>query len=115
MQLQSRRVRRLSALALVALLVAGCGGSESSEERPQRSQSSLACDHFRNVLRDAGDGVLTEPELRTKLKEVEGNANIASPAVQNAARQLLAAATSGTSQQVQDAAAQMLTACKASS
>lgn len=108
MQLQSLQVRRLSALALVALLFAGC--EESGE--PVRNQSSLACDHFRNVLQDASDGVLTGPELRAKLKEVEGNANIATPGVQSAARQLLAAATGGSSAEVQGAAAQMLAACK---
>jgi hypothetical protein len=79
---------------------------------PAATNSSVACTHFRNVLGDAD--VLSDAELREKLKEVEGNASIASPAVQAAARQLLAAVTSGTSGDVQAAATQMVTACAVS-
>lgn len=59
----------------------------------QKRQSSLACDHFRNIMRDFGDGIMTTAELRTKIREVEGNANIATVEVQTSSRRALAAVT----------------------
>lgn len=58
--------------------------------------SSLACDHFRNVASDASDGLLTDTELREKLKEVQGNAIIATQEVQGAAKAMLRAFTQRT-------------------
>ncbi len=76
-----------------------------------REESSLACDHFRNIMGDVRDGLLTDAELRDKLKEVHDDAVIGTDAVQLASTHLLAAATSGSG--VLDAAAEMSTACKA--
>jgi hypothetical protein len=81
-------------------------------ETEPRDQSALACDHFRNVMVDVGDGVLSGAELRAKLAEVEGNAAIARPSVQAASRSLLAAVTTGTPDDAKTAAAEMYAACR---
>jgi hypothetical protein len=78
----------LVAIASIGLVAVGCSESKSD-------QSSLACDHFRNVAYDAGHGLLTIPELRNKVKEVYDDAIIATPEVQVAARNMLASVTSG--------------------
>ena len=98
---------RIGCLVLALCLLGAC----SSDSEPTGDQSSLACNHFRNVLGDVQDGVLTDTELREKLKEVESNASIASPGVQTAARQLLAAATSGSSEEISAAGGKLLAAC----
>jgi uncharacterized lipoprotein YajG len=114
------------------LLLTGCGDSEPSETAtptipqepvatipeettvttpPRDRSSSLACDHFRNVLGDAD--ILTSQELRVKLQEVESNANIATPAVQRSARDLLVAATAGDAEGVTRAVVELSDACSA--
>lgn len=104
-------------LVLVFVLLIG-GGWAYNEitgvESEPRDRSALACDHFRHVLDDASDGVLSDAELRTKLQEVEDDASIASPSVQAAARSLLAAVTSGTGEDISGAASALLDACQAS-
>jgi hypothetical protein len=85
----------------------GDGGGGSDDD------SSLACDHFRNVASDAAEGLYTEAELREKLKEVEGNAIIATPAVQRAATDMLSAITQGQSQRFERAIGDMSAACSA--
>ena len=57
--------------------------------------SSLARDHFRNVMGDGSKGILTDEELRGKLQEVNDNAIIGTAEVQAAATNV-AAATTGT-------------------
>lgn len=111
-----KRGANIGCLALLGVigLIAMCSAltsDEDDEPTPSRNQSALACDHFRNVLDDVG--VLSVAELREKLKEVHGNASIATPAVRSAARDLLAAATTGTSSEVQQAARDMSAACRA--
>jgi hypothetical protein len=55
-----------------------------------------ACAHYRNVTRDAVDGILTDAEVREKLKEVDSSAQVSDvAAVRRAARELLRTATSG--------------------
>jgi hypothetical protein len=100
-------------LAFVVLIGGGFLYNEITgvETEPSRDRSSLACDHFRNVLGDAD--VLTPQELRVKLQEVEGNANIATPAVQRSARALLVAATAGNTEGVTQAAGDLSAACRA--
>jgi len=112
-------MRRLFWLAIVAVLLSGCSESEplNKEERAEnraerrRDESSLACDHFRNVHRDIADGIYTDEELREKLKEVDDNAIIATPKVRRAARQLLSAVTVGTIKDVARGLDRMSDAC----
>lgn len=110
-----KRGANIGCFALLGVfgLIAMCSAltSDDDEPTPSRNQSALACDHFRNILDDVG--VLSAAELREKLKEVHGNASIAAPAVSSAARDLLAAATTGTSSEIQQAALDMSAACRA--
>lgn len=66
-------------------------------EEPDRSDtlSRAACEHWRNVLGDIQDGVLTDEEIRAKVQEVNADAQYSdAPGIADASRDLLAAATS---------------------
>jgi hypothetical protein len=111
-------MRRLVAIAALAVGIAASvastdSSSESASDDSGASASAqLACEHFRNVAGDIGDGVLTDAEIRTKLQEVDGSASVADePAVAAASRAMLAAATTGTPGEFIDAAGQMDAAC----
>ena len=63
---------------------------------PADAGAQLGCDHFRNVMGDASKGLLTDAELRTKIKEVYSDAYIsASPDIATTATAMLAADTAG--------------------
>jgi len=99
---------------VVLLALVGCGEPtpEDESETAQRS-SRLSCNHFRNVMRDIGNGVLTPGEVREKLKEVESDALIATPEVQVAATDMLRASTQDDGEAFLGAAQQMSEACAA--
>jgi hypothetical protein len=114
-----KRTNVIAALILVAIVIAIAAAIASSRHStdqtsavvtPTTSDSStvsLPCNHFRNVMRDISKGILSTPEIRQKMKEVNGLTDISQPAdVQSAAIGLLAAAT-------QDDAAAFLTAVSA--
>jgi hypothetical protein len=83
---------RLSAVLIVgSLALAGCGSSTPAA--PTKADARLACDHYRNVLGDVSQGILTPSEIRSKMKQVNDDAIIAPADVQSAATGLLAAAT----------------------
>lgn len=82
---------------LYTFCFSGESGTGNGSGDSARENSSLACDHFRNIAGDASSGILTDAELREKLKEVDDNASIATVRVRNAARRMLAGATSGSS------------------
>ena len=90
-------------ISLLTVVFAFVGCSESSSSGGDGDtgsvSASLACDHFRNVAGDASDGLLTDAELREKLKEVYDNSIGAAPEITAAARDMLAAITSGTNQE----------------
>lgn len=84
-------------LAIAAVLIA-VGYVNSANQTPAtkaKDDSSLACNHFRNIAGDVTKGVLTPTELRSKLKEVESNASIGTPEVQHAATRMLSSSTAG--------------------
>ena len=95
----------LYAVGSVAIMVAlaGCGATSTTPEAaapseavaaaPADTQASLACDHFRNIVGDIDQGILTPQEVRAKMIEVHDNSSIAPRDVQDAATKLLAAAT----------------------
>lgn len=97
----------IAATALIAL-----GACSSSGPSPSEG-SSLACDHFRNVMGDVSKGLLSDEELRTKLKQVYDDSDIATPGVQSAAQAMLSADTNGDQQGVLAAAGDMDKACTA--
>lgn len=87
-------------LVLVAVLT-GCASTSSSSNASGATvqadaSAQLACSHFRNVVADEANGVLTDAELRNKLKEVYGDARYSSNAgIAGGARAMLAAVTQG--------------------
>lgn len=92
--------RRALAGALAAFALAGCAStssSTSSNSTPRADASAqLACSHFRNVVADESSGVLTDAELRGKLKEVYNDARYSSNAgIPEGAQAMLAAVTQG--------------------
>lgn len=97
----------------IIAVAAAIGGASSSSTGSSGSsdKSSLACDHFRNVASDAAGGLLTPSELRSKLKQVYDNSAIATPAVEGAARQMLAAATAADYDTLSTAVTAMGSAC----
>lgn len=78
---------------------------------PANDQSRLACGHFRNVAGDAD--VLTDAELRDKLKEVHDDAVIATDRVRLASRRMLSAVTAGNVDEFRAAVDEMDAACAA--
>ncbi len=104
------------ALTSAILLLTACGASGASGGRggsSKRSDSSLACDHFRNIAHDASAGLLTHSELRDKLEEVYSDASIATSRVLNASQTMLAAATADDLSRLTQAVHQMDSACSA--
>ncbi len=99
----------VSAVVIVVLVAM----AQTDEEETGDQHSRLACSHFRNVAGDVARGVLTDAELRGKLKQVDANASIATPQVQRAASAMLAAMTTGTSTELVSSFREMDTACEA--
>ena len=122
------RLRQIVVPVVVVLsLIAGaCSSSDSGTARPASSpaaqssssnegdaSSRLACSHFFNVANDASAGILTEAELREKLKEVNNDAQVSDVSgVRNAAREMLSAATSGDADAFTEAVTDMGDACR---
>lgn len=107
------------------LIIATSGGSDSgqSSEQAQSAQeaskqedhdasATLACQHFGNVLGDIRDGILTGEEARQKLVEVNDDAKYSDDLqVRTSSKTLLAAFTSGTSDEVSTATNSLIEAC----
>lgn len=96
--------RRVAGGVLAALLLSGCASTSSStastNDGTQDADASaqLACAHFRDVVADETSGVLTDAELRDKLKEVYDKARYSSDAgIPAGAQEMLAAVTQGDS------------------
>lgn len=110
-----RKIIFASTFALVALTACGpstskstsSGGGGSSSE----GHSSLACEHFSNIMGDVTAGILTDAELRTKISEVRDSAT--SSGVRSAATTMLAAITRRDKVAVVSAASDLADACKA--
>lgn len=105
------RMTRLAALTLITAAAIGltaCSAADSAGV----SEAALACDHFRNIAGDASAGILTDSELREKLQEVYEGSVIAPDDVRSAARELLAALTTGTSDEFATAVTEMGAACE---
>lgn len=87
-------------------VVSALGGDSDTEEDDRQtedaqpdSSAEVACNHWANVVGDIRDGVLTGPEVRTKVKEVNESARVSdNERVRTAAQEALRAAT-----QAQDA------------
>jgi hypothetical protein len=76
--------------------------------------AQLACVHFRNVINDALKGILTDDELRAKIKQVYDTASVSeNTGIPDGAQALLAAATSGDADAFNAAAIALDSACTA--
>jgi hypothetical protein len=94
-------MRRALLLLIAPLLLTACGsGSETTGEpvagKAQATKAdastTFACRHFRNVIGDLD--VLSDAELREKIKEVETDANVSENAnIREHGRAMLAALT----------------------
>ncbi len=82
---------RRAIVLLLGLSLGACGELSSTDS--DILDPSLACDHFRNVAYDVGEGLLTYGEMREKLREVYDNSFGTYNDVHSAARQMLSAAT----------------------
>lgn len=81
----------IGVLALGTSLIRG-----PSETTGPDASARMACTHFRNVLGDISDGVLTDEEIRRKAQEVDRDASASEwPGIASASRAFLAAMTSG--------------------
>lgn len=94
---------------LLVLVLVSC----SSTSEPSGSASAgAACEHFHNVASDFSDGIMTQEELREKLREVDSAAAASDDTqVKSAAREMFAAVTSGTEEEFNDAVRSMSSAC----
>ncbi len=94
--------------ALASLLFTACDSETGKQVR-----SLPACEHFGNVAQDVRKGVLTAPELREKLKEIDNDARAAPDDVKAAATAMLSAINRGDATALAAAGVQMDAACKA--
>lgn len=110
-----RKIIFASAFALVALTACGTTSSKSSSSSgggsSSEGHSSLACEHFSNIMGDVKSGILTDAELRTKISEVRDSAT--SSSVRSAATTMLAAITRHDKSGVVTAASDLIDACNA--
>lgn len=60
-----------------ALTVTACGSSSTASGPAEDAGAILACDHFRNIMHDVASGILTDAELRDKMKQVNTDAQVA--------------------------------------
>ena len=60
---------RIGLFLLLLVLLVGCGGSDETDETRDILASS-GCEHFANVHTDLANGVLSNDEFRSKIKEV---------------------------------------------
>ena len=98
----------MAAAAVAMLLLAGCDSDPAEQAR-----SLPACEHFDNVAKDVREGVLTAPEFRDKLQEIDNDARVAPEDVKAAARAMLSAVTQNDAPALIAAGMQMEAACRA--
>lgn len=83
------------AAAVIAFIVGVIHASQKPDDGPDAT-AKLACTHFRNVMDDISDGVLTDAQIQAKAKQVDANASASSwPGLAEASRDFLAAVTTG--------------------
>lgn len=104
-------MKTLALICVVLSLAVGCSSSGSAPD--PKEGSGLACDHFRNIAGDVSKGLLNDTELRGKLKQVNDDAAIATPAVQAAAEHMLRAITAKDNADLTTAIGEMGDACSA--
>jgi hypothetical protein len=112
----NKKTIAIAILAIVVVLFLIPNPAYSQESSKKKFEEDIvatdACTHFKNVYRDTADGVLTDAELREKIKEVNDTASASEvPKIRTAARELLSAVTIGTTDDALAAMANMLAIC----
>jgi len=94
----------------VAVTLSGCGGDGID------GSTQMACSRFASTAEDAADGVITEAELRDRIKDVESAAsNSEVDGVADAARSMLSAITQNDTDSYLSAVDEFVAACNAAS
>jgi hypothetical protein len=100
-----------SIIALVVL--AGCSAAE--EPRNWDASAHFACRDYSRLAKDLQGGLVNEPEMRTRVQQILENARLAdaqkAPKVADSAQALLAAVTTGTTQEAVAAMKALTDAC----
>ena len=102
-------------MSLVVFALSRCSSSPAISSAPTADAGAqLACEHFRNVVKDAGAGILTLAEERTKIQEFYDSAKVSSNAgISDNAQAMLATITSGDGLTFRSAGDSFLSACMA--
>jgi hypothetical protein len=87
--------------------------SERTVSEPEVDASTrVSCEHFRNIMSDVAQGILSDAELRDKIKEVNESASVSERAdIRAGGVAMLRAMTTGTTEDLLTAAGEFDTAC----
>lgn len=99
-------------VGLIAALFVGCVALSDGNGRSESDDSAVkvSCRHFRNIAGDAS--MLTDAELREKLKEVQQSASVAeSDELRAAAQEMVVEITRGTTSEFEDAVSRFGSEC----
>lgn len=76
--------------------------------------SQVACTHFYNVIGDVEDEILTDREIRTKLREVYATAKLSEErGIASGAQAMLAGATANDADRLREGAGEFRAGCRA--
>lgn len=96
------------ALTFAGSLLAACSDSEAAGDQ----SAEMACDNFRVLAGDVQDGQLTTDEMRSAMREVEGQASRSDDeGLADSAREMVAAITDGDDDRLAAAVADVDEAC----
>ena len=104
-------MRKVAAALTVIFMMASC--AEAEPESTATTESILACSTFQGVAGDYSQGLMTDREMRQKMKQVYDEANIASSDVRQNALIALRAATQGNEARFSDAVISLAESCNA--
>ena len=96
----------------LGLTLAACGG-QAGTGGVEVEATRQACARFRSLAGDVAGGVLTPTEIRSRLKDIDDVAPVATPGVRVASRGMLAAVTQDDQAALDAAVRSMGQACDA--
>ncbi len=94
------------------LFIVACSGGAPDAAQKERFAGGLSsCAEFRRTAADAAKGILTDAELREKLKKVQSRGSTAEPDIRDASTRVLSSVTQGDGPGASQAMADMFAAC----
>lgn len=82
------------AVTITVVMLSGCSSTPTDPTQVANDYAGISCDHFRNVMSDEASGILSNSELRDKIKQVYGDSQGATAAgITSGAQAMLAAVT----------------------